>query len=273
MTTPDNSVELLIGGMTCASCANRVEKKLNRMEGVTATVNYATEKAKVTFADGISTDDLVATVEATGYTASLPTLPVADSPEPADELKPLRERLIASIALALPVIALGMIPALQFDFWQWASLTLAAPVVTWAAWPFHKAAWTNLRHGAATMDTLISVGVHQLLRLVALRAVPRRGGHAGDEDAVHADPVSRRRRRGDLPRGRGRRDDVHPGRPVLRGPRQAPLGRCAEGPAGARRQGRRRPAGWRRGSASRPISSPSATSSWCGRARRSPPTA
>ncbi|TCM46985.1 cation-translocating P-type ATPase [Kribbella sp. VKM Ac-2568] len=162
MTTPappGNSVELIIGGMTCASCANRVEKKLNRMEGVTATVNYATEKAKVTFDEGVSTDDLVATVEATGYTAALPTPPAADSPEPPDELKPLRERLITSIVLAVPVVALGMIPALQFDYWQWASLTLAAPVVTWAAWPFHKAAWVNLRHGATTMDTLVSLGV------------------------------------------------------------------------------------------------------------------
>ncbi len=152
------SVELVIGGMTCASCAMRVEKKLNRMDGVTATVNYATEKAKVTYDDGVTTDDLVATVEKTGYTAALPAPVVAASNE-VDELRPLRERLVASIALAVPVIAFGMIPALQFDFWQWASLTLAFPVVTWAAWPFHKAAWTNLRHGAATMDTLISVGV------------------------------------------------------------------------------------------------------------------
>ncbi|HEY3560978.1 MAG TPA: heavy metal translocating P-type ATPase [Kribbella sp.] len=156
---PGQSVELIIGGMTCASCAARVEKKLNRMEGVTATVNYATEKAKVTYADGISTDDLVSTVEKTGYTASLPAPAVATADDEPDELKPLRERLIASIVLAVPVIAFGMIPALQFDSWQWASLTLAFPVVTWAAWPFHKAAWTNLRHGAATMDTLISLGV------------------------------------------------------------------------------------------------------------------
>lgn len=158
-TEPGQSVELIIGGMTCASCAARVEKKLNRMDGVTATVNYATEKAKVTYPEGISTDDLVATVEKTGYTASLPTPAVEASADEPDELKPLRERLIASIALAVPVIAFGMIPALQFESWQWASLTLAFPVVTWAAWPFHKAAWTNLRHGAATMDTLISLGV------------------------------------------------------------------------------------------------------------------
>jgi P-type Cu+ transporter len=158
---PARSVELIIGGMTCASCAARVEKKLNRMDGVTATVNYATEKAKVTVDDGVSTDDLVATVEATGYTAALPAPPAADD-APAgelDEFRPLRQRLITSVVLAVPVIALGMIPALQFDFWQWASLTLAAPVVTWAAWPFHRATWTNLRHGAATMDTLISLGV------------------------------------------------------------------------------------------------------------------
>ncbi|TCC43966.1 copper-translocating P-type ATPase [Kribbella capetownensis] len=155
-----DSVELIIGGMTCASCAARVEKKLNRMDGVTATVNYATEKAKVTYPAGITTDDLVATVEKTGYTATLPAPAVADGHEDEpDELKPLRERLIASIVLAVPVIAFGMIPALQFDYWQWASLTLAFPVATWAAWPFHKAAWTNLRHGATTMDTLISLGV------------------------------------------------------------------------------------------------------------------
>ncbi|GAA1570844.1 heavy metal translocating P-type ATPase [Kribbella hippodromi] len=153
------SVELIIGGMTCASCAARVEKKLNRMDGVTATVNYSTEKAKVTFPEGVSTDELVATVEQTGYTAALPSQAVEPSADEPDELKPLRERLFASIALAAPVIALGMIPALQFESWQWASLTLAFPVVTWAAWPFHKAAWTNLRHGAATMDTLISLGV------------------------------------------------------------------------------------------------------------------
>jgi Cu+-exporting ATPase len=161
VSEPGQSVELIIGGMTCASCAARVEKKLNRMDGVSATVNYATEKAKVTFAEGVNTDHLVATVEATGYTATLPTPPASDDTpaEPSDELRPLRERLVTSAILAVPVIALGMIPALQFNFWQWASLTLAAPVVTWAAWPFHKAAWTNLRHGAATMDTLISLGV------------------------------------------------------------------------------------------------------------------
>ncbi|MFJ9445928.1 heavy metal translocating P-type ATPase [Kitasatospora sp. NPDC101235] len=156
-------VELSIGGMTCASCAARIEKKLNRMDGVTASVNYATEKAKVSFEGGVEVADLIATVEATGYTAALPKPPVtegadAGQAEPADELAPLRERLFTAVALALPVIAMAMVPALQFDNWQWLSLTLAAPVVTYAAWPFHRAAFTNARHGAATMDTLVSLG-------------------------------------------------------------------------------------------------------------------
>lgn len=156
-------VELLIGGMTCASCAARVEKKLNRMDGVTATVNYATEKARVTCAPGIRVADLIATVERTGYTAEEPPPP---EPEPAQhpeetgdpEADALRQRLTVSVALALPVVLLAMIPALQFDNWQWLSLTLAAPVVVWGGLPFHRAAFTNLRHGAATMDTLVSVG-------------------------------------------------------------------------------------------------------------------
>lgn len=158
-------VELAIGGMTCASCAARIEKKLNRMDGVEATVNYATEKAKVSYrGEDVAVTDLIATVEATGYTAQEPA-PAATDATPAgereaadDELRPLRERLITAVLLSLPVVAMAMIPALQFEYWQWLSLTLAAPVVTYAAWPFHKAAYTNARHGAATMDTLISVG-------------------------------------------------------------------------------------------------------------------
>jgi Cu+-exporting ATPase len=151
-------VELAIGGMTCASCAARIEKKLNRMAGVTATVNYATEKAKVSYGGEVSVRDLIATVEKTGYTAQEP-VPEEPSDEPVDhELRSLRERLVTAALLALPVVAMAMIPVLQFEYWQWLSLTLAAPVVTYAAWPFHKAAFTNARHGAATMDTLISVG-------------------------------------------------------------------------------------------------------------------
>ncbi|MFI5756653.1 heavy metal translocating P-type ATPase [Streptomyces sp. NPDC051569] len=164
-------VELTIGGMTCASCAARVEKKLNRMDGVAATVNYATEKAKVAFGEGVAVQDLIATVEATGYTAQEPA-PVrgpdaaSDAVDPADaadaakdaELRPLRRRLATAVVLSVPVVAMAMIPALQFTYWQWLSLALAAPVVGYAGWPFHRAAWTNLRHGAATMDTLVSVG-------------------------------------------------------------------------------------------------------------------
>jgi Cu+-exporting ATPase len=159
-TTGGGTVELSIGGMTCASCAARIEKKLNRMDGVTATVNYATEKAKVSYVDGVTPQQLVATVETAGYTAVLPPPPseAQGSPQP-DALTALRHRVLATLLLTVPVVALAMLPALQFDYWQWLSLTLAAPVVTWAAWPFHKAAWTNLRHGAATMDTLICLGV------------------------------------------------------------------------------------------------------------------
>ncbi|MEU3977334.1 heavy metal translocating P-type ATPase [Streptomyces bacillaris] len=202
-----SEAELMIGGMTCASCAARVEKKLNRMDGVTATVNYATEKARVTFAEGLELSDLVATVEKTGYTArpvAHPKRPVAppkrEKPEPeqeragesasadvraaadvraeAEEAEPsaateaadsaeaeqaaslatLRQRFIVSAVLSVPVVLLAMVPALQFDNWQWLSLTLAAPVVVWGGLPFHRATWTNLRHGAATMDTLVSMG-------------------------------------------------------------------------------------------------------------------
>ncbi|MFJ2890908.1 heavy metal translocating P-type ATPase [Streptomyces sp. NPDC087305] len=154
-------VELLIGGMTCASCAARVEKKLNRMDGVSATVNYATEKAKVSYPAGIQVADLIATVVKTGYTAEEPAPPEPEPETPKDddpELASLRERLTVSALLALPVVLLSMVPALQFDNWQWLALTLAAPVVVWGGLPFHKAAFTNARHGAATMDTLVSVG-------------------------------------------------------------------------------------------------------------------
>ncbi|MFD9029774.1 heavy metal translocating P-type ATPase [Streptomyces sp. NPDC059567] len=165
------TTELTIGGMTCASCAARVEKKLNRMDGVTATVNYATEKARIEHPPEVEVADLIATVVKTGYTAEEPPPP---EPEPtpgtgtdtepesvrdeAPELTSLRRRLTVSTLLSAPVVLLAMVPSLQFDTWQWLSLTLAAPVVVWGGLPFHRAAWTNLRHGAATMDTLVSVG-------------------------------------------------------------------------------------------------------------------
>ena len=156
-------VDLSIEGMTCASCASRIEKKLNRLDGVTATVNFATEKAHVEYPDGVSPGELLATVEAAGYRAALPASNSADNGEPDDRANDdptdaLRRRLLICIALSLPVIAMAMAPVLQFPNWQWLSLTLAAPVVVWGAWPFHVATWTNLRHRTATMDTLISVG-------------------------------------------------------------------------------------------------------------------
>jgi P-type Cu+ transporter len=153
-------LELPITGMTCASCANRIERKLNTLDGVSASVNYALERAAVEFdPDAVAPTELVAAVEAAGYEA---TLPAAEPPAPAaepDESEPLRFRLILSAVLSVPVLLMAMIPALQFDNWQWLSLQLATPVVIWGAWPFHRAAWANLRHGAATMDTLISLGV------------------------------------------------------------------------------------------------------------------
>ncbi|MFF1933382.1 heavy metal translocating P-type ATPase [Streptomyces sp. NPDC058228] len=212
-TAASSEAELAIGGMTCASCAARIEKKLNRMDGVTATVNYATEKARVEFGAGTRLDDVIATVQKTGYTAqplqrptpTPPTSPVSAVPPPstertapahdtnptekavgeaagtedtvdatpparptdtadaadtgaADTLAALRQRLVVSAVLAAPVVLLAMVPAFQFDNWQWLSLTLAAPVVVWGGLPFHRASWTNLRHGAATMDTLVSIG-------------------------------------------------------------------------------------------------------------------
>jgi P-type Cu+ transporter len=149
-----STLELPIAGMTCASCANRIERKLNGLDGVSASVNYATEKARVDFdPDAVAPEQLVAAVESAGYQATLP----ANEPE-RDELAPLRWRLIVAAVLSVPALLLAMIPALQFDNFQWLSLQLVTPVVLWAAWPFHKAAWANLRHGAATMDTLISLG-------------------------------------------------------------------------------------------------------------------
>ena len=161
----DVGIELEIGGMTCASCANRIERKLNKLDGISASVNYATEKAQVMAPEGYDPQQLVTTVEKAGYTAALPAPPKErsegeDAEESEDpELRSLRQRLIGAALLTIPVIVLSMVPALQFTNWQWLVLTLTSPVVVWAAWPFHRAAAINLRHGATTMDTLISVGV------------------------------------------------------------------------------------------------------------------
>ncbi|MET0188630.1 MAG: cation-translocating P-type ATPase, partial [Pseudonocardia sediminis] len=159
-------VELLIGGMTCASCANRVERKLNKLDGVAATVNYATEKAEVHYPDALGTDDLVAAVQAAGYQAELPPPPPSSADEPAGpvpdraeiHVQDLKQRVVVCALLAVPVVVLSMVPALQFTYWQWICLTLTAPVVVWGAWPIHRAAATTLRHGSASMDTLVSLG-------------------------------------------------------------------------------------------------------------------
>ena len=152
-------VELPITGMTCASCANRIERNLNKLDGVTASVNYATERATVDYdAAAVDPDELIAAVEAAGYQAALPAAEQPEHVEAEDPTASLRRRLVVSGLLALPVVLISMIPALQFENWQWLVLQLATPVVVWGAWPFHRAAWANLKHGAATMDTLISVG-------------------------------------------------------------------------------------------------------------------
>ena len=163
------SVELAIGGMTCASCAARIEKKLNTLDGVSATVNFATESARVSFPAAVSAGDLILIVEQAGYTAAVPAHRQAEAGEPgaadagaaaeAGEPDRLRRRLLVSTALAVPVVVLAMVPAWQFRHWQWAALVLASPVAVWGAWPFHRAALVNARHGVATMDTLVSVGV------------------------------------------------------------------------------------------------------------------
>ena len=206
-TGAPTQLELEIGGMTCASCAARVEKRLNKLDGVEATVNYATEKARVSAPEGTDPQLLIETVEQAGYRATLPAprrqaqlsqqgqggqdpgapgapdaLGAPDDTARDPELTSLRQRLVGSIWLAVPVIIISMIPALQFTHWQWAALTLTAPVVVWAAWPFHRAAWINLRHGTATMDTLVSVGVSAafLWSLYALFL-----GHAGMPGMIH----------------------------------------------------------------------------------------
>ncbi|MEA2143910.1 MAG: P-type Cu+ transporter [Solirubrobacteraceae bacterium] len=195
MTAP--RLELPISGMTCASCAARVEKRLNRLEGVEATVNYATERACVAFAPDAPTtpEDVVTAVEQAGYEAILPTTQT-DAHVQHDPVDTLRRRLIFAAFATVPLLALGMIPALQFDNWQWISLQLATPILVWSALPFHRAAWMNLRHGTATMDTLISLGTiaawsWSLISLLflgagdpdmrhALSFVPERGGPTGD---------------------------------------------------------------------------------------------
>ncbi|OBB04476.1 copper-translocating P-type ATPase [Mycobacteriaceae bacterium 1482268.1] len=160
MTSTANAADrreltLSVGGMSCASCAARVEKRLNELDGVVATVNFATEQAAVHFPASVTAESLIAAIEETGYTATVPTTAGDESDAKAGWTR----RLLVSASLTVPVVLLSMVPALQFDYWQWMALALATPVAVWGAWPFHRAAVANLRHRAATMDTLISVGV------------------------------------------------------------------------------------------------------------------
>ncbi len=182
----DASIDLDITGMTCASCAQRIERKLNKLDGVTASVNYATERASVTVTGGTEPSTLVDTVAAAGYGATVhrpaaaAPVDVPDGEQTADpELDALRQRLVVAALLSVPVIAMAMIPPLQFEYWQWLSLTLAAPVAVWGAWPFHRAAWTNLRHGTTTMDTLVSVGVTAAFGWSLVALFFGTAGHAG----------------------------------------------------------------------------------------------
>ncbi len=240
--TDRRALTLAVGGMTCSSCAARIEKRLNRIDGVVATVNFATEQATVEFPDTITPDQLMAAVEETGYTASVPE-PDAQAAEESDEAAAWRRRLVVSAALSVPVVLLSMIPALQFPYWQWLALALASPVAIWGAWPFHRAAFANLRHRAATMDTLISVGVGAAYLWSVWALVFTHAGMARHEDG--AAPAGQQRwRTPPLSRGRRRRHDLHPRRPLFRGARQAAVRRSASRPARHGRQGRRSAAAW-----------------------------
>ena len=264
-------LELEITGMTCASCANRIERKLNKLDGVTASVNYATEKARVEFdGDAVDPERFVEAVEAAGYGAILPSAePEPETAEP-DAADPLRTRLIVSALLSVPALLMSMIPALQFDNWQWLSLNLVTPVVLWGAWPFHKAAWANLKHGAATMDTLISLGTLSawLWSLYALFI-----GDAGMNDMRMAFELVPQPGRGAdqiYLETAGDRDDVHARRPLLRGQAKRRAGAALRAllELGAKDVELVDGAPRARSSSSR-----SATASSSGPARRSPPTA
>ena len=268
------TIELPITGMTCASCANRIERRLNKLDGVTRQRELRDREGDGRLRPGaVAPEQLLGAVEAAGYHA-VAAGDGAGRREPADELAPLRLRLIVSALLSLPVLLVSMIPALQFDNWQWLALNAATPVVLWGAWPFHKAAWANLKHGTATMDTLISLGVLAAWLWSLYALIFGDAGHAGHADGLRPHPRAGRGRERDLPRDGGGRDDVHPRRPLLRGPRQAPRRR------GARpRCWSSAPRTWRcstptaPSTGSRSSSSSPATASSSARARRSRPTA
>jgi len=188
-------IEVQIGGMTCASCAARVERTLNRIPGVVADVNFATDAARVHAGPQVADATVIAAIEQAGYSARLaalaieppgpgpdldePGAPAGPQQEASPELAALRRRLLVSAVLTIPVVLLAMIPALQFPGWQWACLGLTAPVATWGAWPFYRAAWLNLRHRAVTMDTLVSLGVGAAFAWSVVAMVFGDAGHVG----------------------------------------------------------------------------------------------
>ena len=269
--------------MTCASCAARIEKKLNRMDGVTATVNYATEKAKVSYpeASRSPTSSPPSRRPATRPRSRPPPAPAAAGEAgragrtggATPSSPPCAQRLIVSAVLAVPVVLLAMVPALQFDNWQWLSLTLAAPVVVWGALPFHRAAWTNARHGAATMDTLVSVGT---LAAFGWSLWALFFGHAGMPGMRHGFDLTISRTDGSsaiyLEVAAGVTAFILAG-PLPGGALQAEGGRGPAGADGAGRQGRRRAAGRQGGTRPGRAVWPSVTASSYAPERRSPPTA
>ena len=245
---PVHNLDLSLSGMTCASCAARIEKSLNRLEGVSATVNFATEKAAVEYdPELVATDQLVAAVEALGYSAAVPEPWGSGREAPAVEGEPselvaLRQRLVVSTILTVPVVLMAMFTALQFTNWQWLSLTLAAPVAVWGAWPFHQAAWTNLRHGAATMDTLVSLGVLASFGWSLWALFFGDAGMPGMTMPFSFALVRGGGRRAPVPRGGGRGHRPHSDGPIPGGARQAAGRGGPAGTARARGEGRR-PAG------------------------------
>ena len=275
-----SQVELSIGGMTCASCANRIERKLNKLDGVVATVNYATEKAKVEFPEGVSPGDLVSTVEQAGYTATLPAPPATDRdgappvPDEADErLRSLRHRLVVSTVLAVPVVALAMVPAWQFEFWQWLVARPGRPggrVGRRAVPPRRVDQPAPRRHHDGHAD----LGRHPGgPRVVGLRAVLGHGRRARHDPPVLVHDRAHRRRGQHLPRGRGRGHRVHPRRPLRRGALEAALLGARCGPCSSWVPRRSPSSEAVRSSGSRSSSSWWATSSSSAPGRRSPPTA
>ena len=273
LPTTSGLVELEIGGMTCATCAARIEKRLNRLDAVTATVNFMTGKARVAFPATLTPADLITTVEQVGYTARVPARPEETSATQAGEADQdrLRTRLLVSVALAVPVVAMAMVPALQFTNWQWLSAILATPVVAYGGWPFHKATWANLRHRAVTMDTLITIGV---LAAYGWSMYALFLGTAGKPGTRHGFSFTVQAMGGATPSTwRWPPGSPRPSSPAVTsrsGPSAAPAPRCVPSWSWGPRTSRSCATVWR--SASRSNGSPWGTDSWSAPARRLLPT-